>query len=175
MASELIDAYTHCPICGSAELRREGEGVTCGNCGHRDFNNPIAAVAVFVFDPEGRVLMIKRAKEPAMGMWAPPGGFINAGETLEEAAAREIAEETGLELRDLQYLCSFPNNYVYRGLSRPVSDVFFVAQASSHEVKTQEEEVSGFRYVLPEEVVSAELAFDSMRRAWEILRQKHLY
>ncbi len=57
---------------------------------------PIVAVAGFVFDPEGRVLLIQRAKEPNLGLWTVPGGRLEAQETLAQGVAREIREETGL-------------------------------------------------------------------------------
>ncbi len=73
----------------------------------------------FIFDAEGRVLLIRRGREPALGKWAPPGGFLDAGEYLEEAVVRETGEETGLVPGNIRYLASFPNAYVNEGLARP--------------------------------------------------------
>lgn len=170
MMAELIEAYSHCPLCGSEEYAREGSGRGCRRCGHRDINNAITAVAVFVIDAEKRVLLIRRAKEPARGKWAPPGGFVDAGETLEQAAAREVAEETGVAVQDLRYLGSFPNNYTYRGLSRPVCDVFFTARAECPEVVLQREEAGAFAWRSLGEIDPGELAFESMREALARLR-----
>ena len=170
MTTELIDAYAYCPLCGSEEYAREGRGRGCRRCGHRDFNNAITAVAVFVIDAQERVLLIRRAREPAMGKWAPPGGFLDAGETLEHAAVREVAEETGVEIRNLRYLSSFPNAYSYRGLGRPVCDVFFTAVSDSPGVALQQEEADQFRWRSLAEINPSELAFDSMRHALAILQ-----
>jgi 8-oxo-dGTP diphosphatase len=57
---------------------------------------PIAAVGVVVTDGE-RVLLIRRGKEPNRGRWSLPGGAVELGETVRAAAAREIAEECGVE------------------------------------------------------------------------------
>jgi ADP-ribose pyrophosphatase YjhB (NUDIX family) len=57
---------------------------------------PVVAVGVVARDPRGRLLLVLRANPPAAGRWSLPGGRVEAGETLAEAAARELAEETGL-------------------------------------------------------------------------------
>ncbi len=55
-------------------------------------------VDVVVTSEEGHVLLIRRGTDPYEGYWALPGGFVEVGETLEEAAVREAEEETGLEV-----------------------------------------------------------------------------
>ncbi len=59
---------------------------------------PGVGVGVIVFRDAGaeEVLLVRRGKAPSKGMWAPPGGRIEWGETVAEAAAREVREETGL-------------------------------------------------------------------------------
>lgn len=57
---------------------------------------PVVAVAAIVFDPEGRVLLVERAKPPGVGQWSVPGGRLEETETLAQAVAREVREETGL-------------------------------------------------------------------------------
>jgi 8-oxo-dGTP diphosphatase len=56
---------------------------------------PVCAVAAFIFDRE-RVLVIQRGKPPSEGLWSLPGGTLEAHETLAQAVAREVREETGL-------------------------------------------------------------------------------
>lgn len=57
---------------------------------------PALAVGVFVLAADGQVLLIKRGKAPARGRWSVPGGKVNFGEGLSDAARREVREETGL-------------------------------------------------------------------------------
>ncbi len=58
--------------------------------------NPSLSVDCVVFDPGGRLLLIRRKHLPFRGQYALPGGYVEYGETTEDAAARELAEETGL-------------------------------------------------------------------------------
>src|SRR5262245_58172403 len=75
-----------------------------------EYARPALAVDCVVFGmdvEELRVLLIQRGIEPFRGRWALPGGFVRTGETLEEAARRELAEETGLERVYLEQLYTF--------------------------------------------------------------------
>jgi mutator protein MutT len=56
---------------------------------------------------EGRVLLIRRGKEPLLGRWVVPGGTVELGESLEQALVREMSEETGLEVEPLELLTVF--------------------------------------------------------------------
>ncbi|HKP12945.1 MAG TPA: NUDIX hydrolase, partial [Blastocatellia bacterium] len=65
-----------------------------------EYPRPAVTADIVLFHRDGErieVLLIKRAGEPFKGAWAVPGGFIDEGESLERAAARELKEETGLE------------------------------------------------------------------------------
>lgn len=57
---------------------------------------PTVAVGAFVFDAAGRVLLVERGRPPGVGLWTVPGGKLEPGETLAQAVAREVREETGL-------------------------------------------------------------------------------
>jgi mutator protein MutT len=61
-------------------------------------DRPVVGVGAIVVDEGGRVLIVKRAREPLAGRWSLPGGAVEVGEALAEAVVREVREETGIEV-----------------------------------------------------------------------------
>ncbi|MBL4646096.1 MAG: NUDIX hydrolase [Rhizobiales bacterium] len=59
-------------------------------------SNPTIAVSVALWDDNDRLLIVQRGRAPKKGLWALPGGKVELGETLQQAALRELREETGL-------------------------------------------------------------------------------
>jgi len=83
---EIASQFRHCPRCGASALERHSEkSVSCPACGFLFFFNIAAAVAALITDPEGRLLVTKRALDPAQGTLDLPGGFVDPHETAEEA------------------------------------------------------------------------------------------
>jgi ADP-ribose pyrophosphatase YjhB (NUDIX family) len=105
---------TYCSSCGQkmtlkwVEQDHRNRHV-CERCGFTHYQNPRVIVACAVHW-RNKVLMCRRAQEPARGQWAVPTGFLESGESLEQAAARETAEETGLIIApEALELCSVVN------------------------------------------------------------------
>jgi ADP-ribose pyrophosphatase YjhB (NUDIX family) len=99
------DDVIFCPRCGSklGQLLHEGKSRPhCHCCGQTVFLDPKVA-AVVVTTVQDQFVMVKRGVEPAMGQWAFPSGYVDRGESVEDAAVREVEEETGLivEVTDL--------------------------------------------------------------------------
>lgn len=92
---------SHCHFCGSSHTEKTWPR-TCPNCLQLTFKNPIpVAVAVVpIRGPQDRygLLTIKRSIPPKVGHLALPGGYINLGESWQQAASRELFEETGLNI-----------------------------------------------------------------------------
>jgi len=104
---------------------------------------PSLAVDCVVFDPGGRLLLIRRRNPPFLGQYALPGGYVEYGETTEHAAARELAEETRLVAANLSLIGAYsdphrdprghmvsvasglrsPQQAASRGVSTPMANV----------------------------------------------------
>lgn len=70
----------------------------CASCGHAFFKNPLPVAVVLVPLESGGVLAVRRGIPPHIGQLALPGGFVDWGETWQQAAAREVWEETSLRI-----------------------------------------------------------------------------
>jgi 8-oxo-dGTP diphosphatase len=91
--------WNYCPICGNRLIvAHDGEKDRphCPGCRRFYYRNPVPAACCFVRRGEDELLFTQRAVEPCRGQWSLPGGFVEVGETTEEAALRELYEETGL-------------------------------------------------------------------------------
>lgn len=117
-----------CPLCGSKKVITHKTKWTCPECGFDLYNNVAAAVGVIITDDENKVIFETRAKEPRKGFLAIPGGFVNPDEGAEAAVVRECREEIGFEVKDIKFLCSFPNTYPYKNIVYKTCDLFFVAK-----------------------------------------------
>ncbi len=169
-----VQTFQHCPRCGSVLPAPVGNRLECSACGHRLFVNPTVAVAVIPELTDGRVLWIRRARDPGLGMLAMPGGFVDAGETAEAAARREVEEELGMALDRLQFVTSATNQYPFAGVIYDVLDLFFHARLREGvEWEPAAAEVSAVEVLGKEEVPEAAIAFPSMRLAWSaFLRER---
>jgi ADP-ribose pyrophosphatase YjhB (NUDIX family) len=168
-----IRIYQHCPRCGAAAVTvRTPQLVVCGACGLDLYYNPGSAAAAIILDAQERVLLVRRAHEPACGMLAFPGGFIDTGESAEGGLRRELREEVGLEVGGLDYVISHPNFYPYGGVIYPTLDLFFAARVADFNAAAALDGVAGLVVATRDEVREEDLAFESMRVAWRTFRAR---
>ena len=121
-----LNVLKFCPKCSSPHFKVAGErSIKCQQCGFHYFINAAAAAAALVTDEQGRLLLTTRGVEPNYGMLDLPGGFIDPGETAEEAVKRELKEELGMQVKEVNYFYSAPNEYIYAGFSVFTLDLAF--------------------------------------------------
>jgi 8-oxo-dGTP diphosphatase len=89
-----------CARCGGSMITKAFQGKPrrrCASCGFIHFEEPKVAVAAMVVD-DGKLLLIQRAVTPEKGKWSLPAGYLDLGESPREGVAREVGEETGLDV-----------------------------------------------------------------------------
>ncbi len=154
--------YSFCPKCGGGLERRslkptEPERLVCRTCGFVFFLDPKVAVGTII-SMEGGILLVRRAIEPAYGKWVFPGGFVDRGEPLEDAALREVREECNLMVRISRLL----NIYSYA--DHPVIVVVYVAEPIGGDATAGDETLEARTFV-PAGIPWDDLAFPSTARA----------
>jgi len=154
--------YRFCPRCGGGLDRRklkahEPERLVCRDCSFIFYLDPkIAAGTLFTIDD--RVALLRRGIEPAINRWVFPGGYVDRGESVLEAAVRETKEESYLDVK----VNSLLGVYSYSG--SPTVIVVYVAEVTGGELRAGDESVEAQTFS-PSEIPWSELAFPSTREA----------
>lgn len=178
--------FNLCPMCSGRKIEYlNNKKWFCPDCGFDLYNNVASAVGAIISDSNGNVLFEVRAKNPRKGFLALPGGFTDQDETAEDAVRRECLEETGIEISELKYLCSFPNDYEYKNISYKTCDLFFEAKVKDEgesipeiisRLKGQKSEVLDFcscRISSVKDVESLPIAFNSSKKALTFWINQH--
>lgn len=87
-----------CPRCGRTAEVEFPQRIVCGHCGYEAYYNPKPVAGAIPVDGQGRVVLLRRGFDPGRGLWTFPGGFVELGESVEEAAMRETAEELDMAI-----------------------------------------------------------------------------
>jgi 8-oxo-dGTP diphosphatase len=110
--------FRFCPLCGgkleSARLKdHEPARLVCSECDFIFYLDP-KLVACSVVEMNNGIVLLRRGIEPQKGKWVIPGGYVDRGEKVEDAALREIEEECGIktQLKDLLGVYSYPGRLV---------------------------------------------------------------
>lgn len=107
--------WHYCPTCKGKLVRKVPPGddrprLVCSRCERVLYENPAPTACAVIVEGD-RVLLTKRAYEPKKGLWDLPGGYIEVGETPEEALHREVWEEVGMQITIVGLLGFFVDTY----------------------------------------------------------------
>jgi len=143
--AEWHTAHRHCPRCGGRlESTVAGHVLVCTVCGRQQFPRADPAVIMLVTDGD-RALLGRQPSWPE-GRYSTLAGFVDPGESLEEAVAREVAEEVGVEVCDVSYFGNqpwpFPSSLM----------VGFFARAVTTEICVDQDEISDARWFTREQM-----------------------
>lgn len=118
-------------------------------------------------------MLVRRGKEPAKGTLDLPGGFVDMFESGEEAARREVREETGLHIQNCRYLFSLPNLYMYSGFEVHTLDMFYECLVDDFNNVHAEDDAAEIVILRPEDVNPEDFGLDSIRKAVPIYLGKY--
>ncbi len=155
-----LPRYAFCPVCGGRlaprQIKRgDRERLVCSRCAFVYYRNPKVTAAT-VFQHRGELVLGRRAIEPGYGKWIFPGGYVDIGETVEQAARRETREEMGVTVTIAGLLG------VYSYVDLPAVIIVFAAEISAGEPRAADEilEVASFAAA---DIPWNDLAFPSTR------------
>ena len=117
--------HRFCSVCGqSTEPNRGGWSRLCSSCGAEHYPR-VDPVVIMLAEHEGRLLLGRQPQYPP-GRYSALAGFVEPGESIEAAVARELAEEAGIVVRDVRYMISqpwpFPNSLMIGAWARTDTD-----------------------------------------------------
>ena len=152
-----LEDVRFCPRCAAEALVTFPRSLTCEACGYRALWSPEPVAAAIPRDDHGRIWLLRRALHEGAGRWTFPGGFVELGETVEDAARRETREEMEIDV-ELGALVG-----VYSRAQERVVLVVFAARTRG--VPTETNEATEVRAFAPAELPWDELAFWSTTQA----------
>ena len=166
IAAHHTPAFRFCPRCAGAltsRLLKDGDPprLVCEACGHVHYLDPKVAVGTIIRRPDDEaVVLVRRAIEPGYGLWVFPGGYVDRGEAVTDAARREAREECGIGVR----LDALVNVYSYTGRIPVI--IVYAATWIDGEIQIDDESLEA-GWFARSDIPWGALAFRSTREALE--------
>ena len=159
------EVFKYCPYCGTEGFKWDGvKAFSCPSCGKRYYINEAAAVVAVIENDKQELLLTVRARDPFKGMLDLPGGFVDLGETAEDAVRREVKEELNLDIEQLTFFGTFPNRYIFGGIVYFTLDIVFCAKVSDFSAIKALDDVEQFRFIPLNEVNLEDIGLESIKQ-----------
>ena len=163
-----------CPVCGEAALETvSNKQFVCDACQFTFFQNVASAVMVALCYQD-ELLVATRARDPGLGMWDLPGGFVDPDESMEEAVVRELHEELDIVVSGAQYIFSNSNTYIYKNVEYKTCDAFFVVELEEKPAMNAQDDVASVEWIKLADVDPEKFAFGSTKKAVNELKRRKL-
>lgn len=156
--------YSFCPKCGGDTVRTLPNLLLCQKCGYNFYLNPAATNAVILENSKGEVLLVTRKFDPMKGYLDLPGGFVESGESLEESSFRELQEELGIDINNVTYFGSYPDEYLYQGVNIKTLGFILTAKVDDDIKITVSDDVADAKFYKKDELPLEKVAFDSLKK-----------
>jgi NADH pyrophosphatase NudC (nudix superfamily) len=167
--------FKFCPRCTApGHFNKERNSFQCPVCGFQFYLNSAAAVTALIFNENEELLIVHRGIEPSKGMLDLPGGFVDAGESVEHALLRELKEELNVFPLSINYFGSFPNQYLFSGFMVSTVDMVFICKVESFTDLKWMDDVSGVQFIKPADINHELVAFDSAKNILtQLINEQH--
>lgn len=162
----------YCTSCGGKVFKESNTKYTCEVCTLSHYINPKGAIGVFIITESDKLVMAVRAIDPHKGKLDCLGGFLDVGESFEQALYREVEEESGIkkdQLKEVTYLTSVYDDYPWGDIVVPVTSVYFVAKLKPGASPTPSDDVADIKIMSTSEISAEDFAWDGMRQAYQAL------
>ena len=160
-----LKVLKYCPKCGSSGFEISGNrSLKCKSCGFHLYINSSAAVAALITDENGKLMLVTRGVEPDYGKLDLPGGFIDPGESAENAIKRELYEELGMKIKSLKYINSAPNKYIFSEYTVYTIDLVYEVIPENITGLKPMDDILDYRFYAEDEIDYEDIPASSIRK-----------
>ena len=163
--------FKFCPFCGKAGFVWNGINCfVCKICNQKFYINMAAAVVAVIFNNNNELLLTRRKNNPAKGFLDLPGGFVNIGETAENAVVREIKEELNINVSEFEFIATFPNEYVFGGIQYFTEDIVFACKVTDFSGISANDDINAYEFQTLSKINIDDIGLNSIKNVIEFLK-----
>lgn len=173
----MISKFKFCPSCRNKVKKISNRLIDCHSCGFHFYLNPCPTNALIIENNQEEILLVKRKFNPYKNMWDLPGGFLDFNETIEESVTREIKEEINIKINNFNYLGSFVDRYLYKGVNYHTICFIFYTKIDKNLTFKPKDDVAKLKFFPKNKIPWEEIAFKGIKKALKeyiLKRQNHL-